>query len=367
LTPDLKEALAKHPDRVHEAKTEKELIAAVKTNLAKGDAALAEAEKHKANAEALKADLAKASRALVVRQADADDRSLADIESVLATALHGERNNVIEIGKLLIAAKSKVDHGQWLPWLMKHFGKSERTARNYMKAAEWLASKSATVADLKLRPGAFYWLASSGGTGAYGVDNGGWTGKRSERAAAFDQGVHLPEVREEVEAEVFALAKTKWVDGDDCDEVFKRAAGRAYRKKAKENKSARDVKRAADRAAERSAEPEPEDEPVNIMVYEDVVEQLGPPIRKDQIGNRAKLAEHGTTPEIEAQYNDVRRGNLRGMVKVLIQYSKNPDAFDGAVSAERLMQAGGFLLRAYEREIARAAKPKPDPEIDDLM
>lgn len=331
MTSDLKEALAKHADRVHDEPVR---------------------------------DMAAGS--------DEAERSLADVEVALASALHLERTNVVEIGKLLIEAKRKVVHGDWLTWLSLHFGKSERTARNYMGAAEWVASKSATVADLKLSPGALYWLASSGGTGAHGVDNGGWTGIRSERPVAFDQGVHLPDVREEVEAEVFALAKTKWVDSGDCDDIFKRAAGRAYRKKAK-GRSVHDAadraekSAAADRSAKAKAKPEPEDEPVNIMVYEGIVEQLGPPIRKDQIGNRAKLAEHGTTPEIEAQYNDVRRGNLRGMVKVLIQYSKNPEAFDGAVSAERLMQAGGFLLRAYDREIARAAKPKPDPEIDDLM
>jgi hypothetical protein len=131
------------------------------------------------------------------------DRSLADIESVLASALHRERLTVIDIGKLLLEAQRKVEHGQWLPWLERHFGKSERTAQNYMLAAEW-AIKNATVADLKLRPSAIYWLARLN-------DRNGVHTRRN--SAVRDR------CQTEIETEIFALAKIKWIDKDDCEAV----------------------------------------------------------------------------------------------------------------------------------------------------
>jgi hypothetical protein len=39
-------------------------------------------------------------------------------------------------GELLIAAKSQLKHGQWLPWLAEHCGIKKRTAQTYMKLAE---------------------------------------------------------------------------------------------------------------------------------------------------------------------------------------------------------------------------------------
>jgi len=55
----------------------------------------------------------------------------------------------VEMGNHLIAAKSLLRHGLFGKWLDTEFGLSERTARNYMKAAE-LVGKSASVADLPL-------------------------------------------------------------------------------------------------------------------------------------------------------------------------------------------------------------------------
>jgi hypothetical protein len=40
-----------------------------------------------------------------------------------------------EIGRELIAAKAKVAHGKWLPWLDAEFGWSDSTAQNYMNVA----------------------------------------------------------------------------------------------------------------------------------------------------------------------------------------------------------------------------------------
>ncbi len=67
--------------------------------------------------------------------------------------------DIIRIGEHLIDAKAIVGHGGWLAWLEREFGWAERTARNYMSAAE-LAAKSAIVADLDIDAGALYLLAA---------------------------------------------------------------------------------------------------------------------------------------------------------------------------------------------------------------
>jgi hypothetical protein len=84
-------------------------------------------------------------------------RTLAAITEDLNAALKSDTVNVIRIGKLLIEAHRRLHHGRWLPWLRENFTLSERTAQNYINAARF-AAKYATVADLKLRPGALYAL-----------------------------------------------------------------------------------------------------------------------------------------------------------------------------------------------------------------
>ena len=44
--------------------------------------------------------------------------------------------NIIEIGRRLTEAKKIVGWGNWLPWLEREFGWSERTAQNFMQVAE---------------------------------------------------------------------------------------------------------------------------------------------------------------------------------------------------------------------------------------
>jgi hypothetical protein len=59
-------------------------------------------------------------------------------------------------GELLIEAKGRVSHGEWLPWLEGNVECSQRTSQGYMKVArEWkrLESKTQRVADLSLRDG----------------------------------------------------------------------------------------------------------------------------------------------------------------------------------------------------------------------
>lgn len=58
-------------------------------------------------------------------------------------------------GKLLLEAKGRVAHGEWLPWLRAHCRAAERTAQAYMRLARRLAElpegEAQRVADLPLR------------------------------------------------------------------------------------------------------------------------------------------------------------------------------------------------------------------------
>lgn len=56
--------------------------------------------------------------------------------------------NIIEIGKRLIEAKKMVGHGNWLAYLREKVQFSERTARNFMRAAEEFSNRQA-LADLE--------------------------------------------------------------------------------------------------------------------------------------------------------------------------------------------------------------------------
>jgi Protein of unknown function (DUF3102)/DNA N-6-adenine-methyltransferase (Dam) len=57
-------------------------------------------------------------------------------------------------GELLIEAKAKLQHGEWLPWLDSECQCSERSAQRYMKLAQnraLIEAKNDTVSDLSLR------------------------------------------------------------------------------------------------------------------------------------------------------------------------------------------------------------------------
>ena len=84
-------------------------------------------------------------------------RKLGVITGELQSAMKAETTSIIAIGNLLIEAQEQLDHGEWLPWLAANFSSSISTAQNYMRAANF-AAKFPTVANLKLRPSALYWL-----------------------------------------------------------------------------------------------------------------------------------------------------------------------------------------------------------------
>jgi hypothetical protein len=123
------------------------------------------------------------------------ERKIDNIRADLKKALTAERENIFVIGALLVEAKGKVPHGDWLPWLERNFGRSVSTAENYMGAAQLLA-KIPTVGNLKLTPGAIYWLAR-------------------EHTGLFEE-----EVYEQVEARILKLAEKQWVRQTGCEDTL---------------------------------------------------------------------------------------------------------------------------------------------------
>jgi Protein of unknown function (DUF3102) len=66
--------------------------------------------------------------------------------------------DIIEIGQRLIEAKKFAGHGNWLPWLKREFGWSDRAANNFMLVAE--GAKSANFADFNVPVSSLYRLAA---------------------------------------------------------------------------------------------------------------------------------------------------------------------------------------------------------------
>ena len=82
--------------------------------------------------------------------------SLADLAGRINAAHHlamhhaGEAlAQAIACGQMLFEAKSKVGHGQWLPWLRQNVTFGERSAQGYMRLAERAPelSESSTLRD----------------------------------------------------------------------------------------------------------------------------------------------------------------------------------------------------------------------------
>jgi hypothetical protein len=69
-------------------------------------------------------------------------------------------SDVIEIGRLLVESKKLAGHGNWLPWLEKEFGWTDKTAENIMNVARFSADKIETVSNLNLPMRGLYLLAT---------------------------------------------------------------------------------------------------------------------------------------------------------------------------------------------------------------
>jgi hypothetical protein len=90
--------------------------------------------------------------------AQAGDNSLPDLAARIKAeheAVGAAMKHAIAAGELLAEAKSKVPHGEWLPWLEANCEMSERTAQAYMRIARELGklepAKAQRVADLSVR------------------------------------------------------------------------------------------------------------------------------------------------------------------------------------------------------------------------
>jgi Protein of unknown function (DUF3102) len=71
-----------------------------------------------------------------------------------AAAMQRGVEHAIAAGDLLIEARGRLKHGQWLPWLTKHCAMSERTAQLYMRLARGKSELEANpqrVADMTMR------------------------------------------------------------------------------------------------------------------------------------------------------------------------------------------------------------------------
>lgn len=88
-----------------------------------------------------------------------DEARVLEAETRIKMRLRRSAEDIIEIGRDLIAVKEILPHGQFLPWLDAKFGMTDRTARNFMRVAERYAGKSETISDLQ--PTALYALASA--------------------------------------------------------------------------------------------------------------------------------------------------------------------------------------------------------------
>lgn len=66
--------------------------------------------------------------------------------------------DIIEIGRDLIAVKASLGHGHFLRWIEAEFGMSVRTSQNFIAVAERFGDKYATVAHLA--PAVLYTLAA---------------------------------------------------------------------------------------------------------------------------------------------------------------------------------------------------------------
>ena len=65
-----------------------------------------------------------------------DESTLIQLETEIKSYISQISQNIIEIGKRLIQAKSLVQHGQWQDWLKNNFQLSKSTAYNFMQCAE---------------------------------------------------------------------------------------------------------------------------------------------------------------------------------------------------------------------------------------
>lgn len=95
------------------------------------------------------------SYAMLAREDEAEVREAAER---IKLRLRRSAEDIIEIGKDLIAVKDRLPHGSFLPWIEQEFGMSRFTANRFMAVAEVYGAKGSTVQHLDLT--ALYELAA---------------------------------------------------------------------------------------------------------------------------------------------------------------------------------------------------------------
>jgi hypothetical protein len=86
------------------------------------------------------------------------DADIAEAEAIAERIRDRIRGSIIDTGTDLLAVKEKMDHGKFGQWLKFHFDMSERSAQNYMNAAQKFGS-TPKVIDV-LPPTVVYKLAA---------------------------------------------------------------------------------------------------------------------------------------------------------------------------------------------------------------
>jgi hypothetical protein len=68
--------------------------------------------------------------------------------------------DLVVVGRELLAVKGVLPHGRFGPWLRAEFGWTERTARHFMAVAQRFGTKTEMISDLRIDPTAAYLLAA---------------------------------------------------------------------------------------------------------------------------------------------------------------------------------------------------------------
>jgi len=86
------------------------------------------------------------------------EAKLAEYADTIRTLGKQTIGNIIEIGRRLNDAKALVGHGNWLSWLEREFGWTDKTAQNFMSLAN-AASKNENFSNLNVPVSGLYLLA----------------------------------------------------------------------------------------------------------------------------------------------------------------------------------------------------------------
>lgn len=93
------------------------------------------------------------------RELDSDDRAFVKERALrIRDAAKRTAEGIILIGQWLSEAKSRIKHGQWLPWLESEFGWSDQTARKFMHVFKRCKSKD--YLNLELDVSALYLISA---------------------------------------------------------------------------------------------------------------------------------------------------------------------------------------------------------------